>query len=98
MKIAIPPNSPCIRCGGPIVNSTGNRMVCQQCKQVWTIGPEGCWEGEFDAPPDKSPFRYDPVRKVWAARVETTITISKDELLKVLSGKGSNDEDNRTER
>ena len=48
MKIWLAPNSPCVRCGGDITSSTGNRMVCQQCKQVWTIGPENCWEAVFE--------------------------------------------------
>jgi len=68
-KFSMPPNDPCIRCNG-VIKAVDTKLICSECGQLWTIGPEGCWEAELEVFP--------------VARVEQTITVSKQELLEVL--------------
>lgn len=48
MKLWMPPNSPCVRCNSAIRLDNENKLVCSGCGQLWTIGPEGCWETEWE--------------------------------------------------
>lgn len=48
MKIAMPSNFPCLRCGGDVIKSTDEQLVCSRCGQFYKIGPYNCLEAEFE--------------------------------------------------